>query len=344
MPGAVAAGELQRHAPRPRRHHAPDDYVRELANPVKRMEIFEEMGERRRRAHGDRRAPAGDQRRQLAALDRGHDAARQGDPRVRRGQLYPLLDDCCAGSAAARCSTGSARSSPCTQWSDRPIVASLSRGKVKRATKAASGGSTSRKLAHIRQTGVRRSRSRDRRPRDVIRSTCSTAHVPPRRDPGREAPALDVQPPGRRLLGRAADAALLQGVEVQDAARAAEPPALRQVRRRHPVAEEGEGWTEPSARGWRTALKNWRAGDSYIVHPTGGKLSIVGATGKISGSMASSGCARTTSPSRRLPHADDGARLDRDRRARIGRDVLRPDGRHRPGRLRRARERSSTTA
>jgi hypothetical protein len=162
--------------------------------------------------------------------------------------IYPLFDDCSAGSPAARCSTGSAASSRSSSGATRRSSRRSRAGRSSERRSAASAGSTCRSSRTSARPRSRRSRSA--RPATSRRrsSTSTTA----RRSGGprsrREGAALDVQPAGRRLLGRAADAALLQGVDVQDAARAAERPAFDRFGVGVPVAEEPKGGFTPLER------------------------------------------------------------------------------------------------
>jgi hypothetical protein len=198
----------------------PDDYVDKLRNPITRMQIFEEMG------NDDAVHTGVDARRQeicaanwsLTTEDKSTSATQILE--YCEDTVYPFLDDILRLLGGGAMQYGFGALEPVLQWSNAPIVSSISRGRTTRATRTGGGERIYlRKLAHIRQPGVwtftiagpKDPTARCRAICSRCASTYSTASrstsatFPPRR------PALVVQQAGRRLLGRAADAALLQG-------------------------------------------------------------------------------------------------------------------------------------
>jgi hypothetical protein len=264
----------------------PDDYVRELANPVKRMEIFEEMG------NDDAVHTAIDARRQeINAANwqlSTEDTSTLGREILEfvEDNLYPMLDDMLRWLGGGALHYGFGALEPVYQWSDRPIVAALSRGKVKRATKSGERRIYLAKLAHIRQTAVATFKISETGDLNTIQQHTFTG-----------SRFRQVEIPAEKTL--------LWTYNRQGDDYWGVPPTrhcykawkfktqLERLNLLHfdkfgvgiPVGEAGEGWTQAEYNTLATALQNYRSGaNSYIVHPTGGKVSVLTATGEISGS------------------------------------------------------------
>jgi hypothetical protein len=133
----------------------PDDYVFELANPVRRMEIFEEMGQ------GDDAVHTGIAARRQEILAANWQLSTEGTAANKteilefvEDNIYPILDDVLRWLGGGALQYGVGVMEPVYQWSTAPIVASISRGKVKRAVRRGDEKIYVRKLAHIRQTGI----------------------------------------------------------------------------------------------------------------------------------------------------------------------------------------------
>jgi hypothetical protein len=267
----------------------PDDYQRDMADPSAAWRSSRRCALGSRGARRDRRAPAGDQRRQLGPLERGQDgrSARRSSSSSRT-TCTRCSTTCCAGSAAARCSTGSPRIEPVYAVGRSPrSPARSSRGKIRRPTKSSDA-------RHLPAEARAHPAAGDRDVQDLRAPATSRRgavrlqrpELSPRRDPRREAAALDVRPAGRRSLGRAADAELLQGVADQVADREAEPDAHRPLRRRAAGVEEGEGWTQADRDRLAAFMATWRSsGRNYLMHPAGGKITVVSDDGKTTMSM-----------------------------------------------------------
>lgn len=135
---------------------SPDEYVRELMDPQKRMELFEEMHQ-----SDDAVYTAIEARRQeinaanwLLASD-SDDARAVEILEFCEDNIYPLIDELLRLLGGGGITYGFTSIEPVFSWSDSAYVAAIARGKVKRATKKSGDRRIYlRKLAHIRQTSA----------------------------------------------------------------------------------------------------------------------------------------------------------------------------------------------
>lgn len=269
----------------------PDDYVRELADPIRRMEIFEEMGQGDDAVH-----TAIDARRQEICAANWQLATEDMTPagteilEFVEDNLYPVLDDMLRLLGGGALQYGFGAIEPVYQWSDRPIASSLARGKIKRATRVGDRRIYVRKLAHIRQTGVQTFLIAG--PNDTTGALAGDLL-------GIRQHVYDGVT--FRVREIAAEKTLLWSYNKQGDDNWGVPPARHcykawkfktQIERLNllhidkfgvgtPVAEEGEGWGEPERQRLASYLASWRSGSAnYILHPAGGSITIVGDDGK----------------------------------------------------------------
>jgi hypothetical protein len=133
----------------------PDDYVRDLADPINRMRIFEEMGQGDDAVHcgiSARRQEICAANWKLATEDKGARAIEILE--FVEDNIYPLIDDLLRWLGGGAMQYGFGVIEPVLQWSDSAIVSAISRGRIKRPTRRGERRIYLRKLAHIRQTGV----------------------------------------------------------------------------------------------------------------------------------------------------------------------------------------------
>lgn len=265
----------------------PDEYVRDLAEPLRRMATFEEMG------NSDDAVRNGiDSRRQEMNAANWTLASEDKTPRGQEilefveDNLYPHLDDLIRWLAGGALQYGVGCVEPVFTWSDSPPVASIARGKLTRATKAGARRIWLAKLAHLRQRSI------------------ETFQIAPTGDLEQVwqyvyngVQFARVKVPAEKLLVWTYNR---QGDDYWGM-----PPARHcykawtfkvQIERLNilsfdrfgvgtPVAEAGEGWTATEYAVLEKFLKNFRAGDSsYLVHPNGGAISIVSGDGKMTAS------------------------------------------------------------
>jgi hypothetical protein len=133
----------------------PDDYTREMADPVRRMQIFEEM-----RASDSAVAGAIDARRQeinaanwvLTTEDKS-DLGTQILEFV-EDNLYPVLDDIIRWVAGGGIQYGFGCVEPVYAWRDAPKAGVIGRGKIRRPARSQMRGIYLEKIAHLRQASI----------------------------------------------------------------------------------------------------------------------------------------------------------------------------------------------
>jgi hypothetical protein len=274
----------------------PDDYAPKMANPVTRMETFEEMGQaddQVRTALTARRQEISSANWQLST--QSTDATAVEILEFVEDNIYPLIDQLLRQLSGAL-QYGFAALEPVYQWSDRPPVSSVTRGKVNRAAKSGAGDRIwLRKLAHIRQTSVYTFK--------IAGPNDTTGRLPG------DLITLDQQAfDGLSFRQRKipAEKLLLYVYEKQGDDYWGVPPLRQcfkawtyktQIEKLNilhldkfgvgtPVLEEGEGWGEADRNRAATMLMNWRSGArNFITFGKGGHIEIVSDEGKMSMSM-----------------------------------------------------------
>ena len=262
----------------------PDEYVRELADPIKRMEIFEEM-----RASDDAVQTAVEARRQEINAANWMLASEDETPlgieilEFCEDNIYPLLDDLLRILGGGAITYGFAAIEPVFAWADEPFVAQISRGRLRRATRAGADRRIYlRKLAHIRQTSVMSFRISDTGDLESLLQHCYN---------GKQFRQIDI--PAQKLL--------LWVYDKQGDDHWGVPPSRHcykawkfktQIERLNllhidkfgvgtPVVEAGEGWTETERREVAGYVENWRSGaTNFLMHPSGGSVDIKSDTGQ----------------------------------------------------------------
>jgi hypothetical protein len=271
----------------------PDDYVRELADPIRRMEIFEEMG-------NDDAVQTGilARRQEICAANWQLSTEAKGDTEIlefTEDNVYPVLDSILRLLGAGGMQYGFGALETVLQWSDRPIVSSITRGKVARATRNGEQRIYIRKLAHLRQTSV------------------NAFKIAGPNDPNGQLPGdlISIQQhpfDGVTFRQRSvpADKVLLWSYNKQGDDYFGMPPTRAcykawkfksQIERLNllhldkfavgtPIAEEGEAWGPAERKRLGEFLSAWRSGaHNYIIHPAGGSITIQSDDGKTTLSM-----------------------------------------------------------
>lgn len=268
----------------------PDDYVRELADPVKRMELFEEMGQ------GDDAVHVGiSARRQEICAANWKLATEDTTPRGTEilefveDNIYPFLDDLLRWLGGGAMQYGFGAIEPVFQWSDAATVSAITRGKVKRPTRRGERRIYLRKLAHIRQTAIQSF---------VIAGPDSPGELAGDLQEVRQH-CFDGKTYRERRIP--AEKLLLWTYDRQGDDHFGVPPArhcykawkfktqMERLNLLHidkfgvgtVVVEAGEGWTAAENSLMAAAVAAWRSGTAnFILHPTGGSISIVSDEGK----------------------------------------------------------------
>lgn len=274
----------------------PDDYVDRMRNPITRMEVFEEMG------NDDAVHTGIDARRQeICAANWSLTTEDKSDLGTQileytEDTIYPFLDDILRLLGGGAMQYGFGALEPVLQWSNAPIVSSISRGRTTRATRS---GDTERiylrKLAHIRQPGVWSfmiAGSKDPSgalPGDLlkIRQYVFDGVSFDQRDIPAEKSLLWVyNKQGDDHWGVPPTRHCYKGYTFKQQIERLNLLHLDKFAVGTPIAEEGEAWGPAERTRLATFLKDWRSGaHNYIIHPAGGSITIAGDDGKTTMSM-----------------------------------------------------------
>lgn len=266
----------------------PDDYARDMMQPTRRMEIFEEMG------NDQAVATAIDSRRQEInaanwALSTASEAPNaQEILEFVEDNLYPVLDDLIRWLGGGALQYGFGAVEPVYQWADRPVADVISRGKVNRPTKTDRGRRLYlAKIAHLRQRSV------------------DTFKISPTGDL-ESAVQYSFNGQTFRRVEIPAEKLLLWTYNRQGDDYWGVPPARHcfkgwsfksQVEKLNllhldrfgvglPVVEEGEGWNQVERDRMAAFLASWRSGGgNFLMHPAGGAIQVVSDDGKTTLSM-----------------------------------------------------------
>jgi hypothetical protein len=274
----------------------PDDYVRELANPVTRMELFEEMGNDDAVQTGilARRQEICAANWQLSTEDTS-DLGRE-ILEFTEDNLYPFLDDILRLLGGGAMQYGFGALEPVYQWSDRAIVSSIARGrKVKRATRGGQRRIYIRKVAHLRQTGVETFKIAG--PNDaagdlagdlqaILQHVYDGVSFKQRTVPAEKTLLWVYNKQGDDYFGTPPTRACYKAWKIK--------AQIEKLNLLHhdkfavgmPIAEEGPAWTQDDRNRLAAFLKAYRAGsENFIMHPAGGSITIASDDGKTSLSM-----------------------------------------------------------
>lgn len=263
----------------------PDEYVAQIRDPVKRMEVFDQMGQ------GDDAIGAAVQTRigMLKAANWTLAASDDSPESIQRlefieDNLYPLLDQL-LGMLGEAIQYGFAAVEPIVNWADRAPRRNIARGTIVRPTRQAGRMLYLQELVHIRQR--------------TVRSFLLDAggHVTALRQwaysgVGYGAQAIDVP----------AASVILHTVGKRGDDFWGNPPTRRaykpwtfknQLERLNlvgaerfgvgiPVAEAGENWKSDDYAKLATFLEGFQSNNNtYLVHPAGGKINILTANGQL---------------------------------------------------------------
>ena len=266
----------------------PDDYVREMSDPLRRMEIFEEM-----RSSDDAVHTAIDSRRQeINAANwvlTTEDKTPVGTQILEfvEDNLYPVLDDVLRWLGGGGIQYGFAAIEPVYTWADRPVAGTITRGKIKRPTRSSARGLYLAKVAHLRQPAVTTFKITSNGDLEAVVQYAFDGNT-----------FRHVEIPPEKLL--------LWTYDRQGDDRWGVPPTrhcykawtfkqqIEKLNLLHidrfgvglPVVEEGEGWGASERTTLAAFMKSWRSsGQNYLMHPNGGKITVVSDDGKTTMSM-----------------------------------------------------------
>jgi hypothetical protein len=274
----------------------PDDYVRELANPITRMEQFEEMGNDDAVQTGilARRQEICAANWQLSTEDTS-DLGREILEFV-EDNIYPVLDRILRLLGGGAMQYGFGALEPVYQWSDRAIVSSITRGrKVKRATGGGERRIYIRKVAHLRQTGVETFKIAGPAEtngdlagdlQSILQHVYDGVSFKQRTVPAEKTLLWVYNQQGDDYFGTPPTRACYKAWKIKS--------QIEKLNLLHhdkfavgmPIAEEGPAWTADDRTRLAAFLRAYRSGDeNFIMHPAGGTITIASDDGKTSLSM-----------------------------------------------------------
>lgn len=263
----------------------PDEYVVDLRNPLKRIQVFEEMG-----ASDDAVHTAIDSRRQMINAANWTLATEDKTPNGQEilqfveDNLYPHLDKLLRLLGGGALQYGFGAVEPVFQWANSPIVASISRGKIVRATsKAGPRRIYLAKIAHLRQRSVETfniSETGDLR--EVWQYVYNGVRFARVKIPAEKLLIWTYNQQGDDNWGLPPTRHVYKAWTFKTQLERLNILSFDRFGTGIPVAEEGEGWSEAERTRLASFLKAFRSGDgSFVIHPQGGKISILSATGQI---------------------------------------------------------------
>jgi hypothetical protein len=266
----------------------PDEYQRDLSEPIRRIQIFEEM-----RSSDDAVATAIDARRQEINAANWMLSTEDKTPggteilEFCEDNIYPLIDAALRWLGGGALQYGFGCLEPVYAWADSAPRGTILRGKLRRASKSARRGLYLTKFAHLRQHSIQTFRVNETGDLDKVVQWVYT---------GTSLKQNEIA--GSKLL--------LWTYDQQGDDRWGVPPArhcykawtfkqqIEKLNLLHidrfgvgmPVVEEGEGWGAPERARMAAFLKGWRSGGgNFIMHPSGGAVTVVSDDGKTAMSM-----------------------------------------------------------
>lgn len=262
----------------------PDDYVPEMADPVRRMSAFEEM-----RFSDDGIHAAIAAREHMIAASNWMVTSAADDPKsveikqFVEDNLYPFLDDI-LNKLAGALQYGFGSIEPVYAWSDSPARKSYIVGGVqKTAQKFTDRRIVLNKIAHPRQRTVFTFRLNGTGDIVAIEQygwdgfTFRRNLIPPHKlvmwTYKRQGDDYWGVPPTRHAYKAWTFKKQLEAVNLLGADRFGAGT---------PVGEAGPGWTDADYGKLETYLKTWRvAEESYLIHPAGGKITLMSGDGSM---------------------------------------------------------------
>lgn len=261
----------------------PDDYVGELSEPTRRMATFEEM-----RFSDDAVHAALSAREQMLSAANWMLSSGEGGGSSQEilefveDNLFPHLERILRLLAGAL-HYGFAAIEPVFEWADAPTKRSFIRGLVSRGTRENGRRIYLRKVAHPRQRTIYTFRTSELGDLEAVEQYVWTGFgfrrvsIPPEKliifTYNQQGDDRWGVPPTRHIYKAWTFKNQIERLNVLHIDRFGVGT---------PVAEAGPGWTDNDYQKMEEYLKTWRAGEeNYLVHPSGGKISIVSDAGQM---------------------------------------------------------------
>lgn len=269
--------------PRFRSETKPDEYVRDLADPVKRMETFDEM-----RSSDEAINTAIASREQMIGSSNWLLSSPDDTPKAKEilefceDNIYPVLGQLLRHLSGAL-QYGFGACEKVFEYSDRPFARNIVRGKVRRTTKITGRKIYLRKLAHIRQRTIYSFIVPPTGDLESLRqfvyngATFLKTDIPSDKvllwTMNRRGDDYWGYPPTRNCYRAWKFKQQLEKINLLGVDRFGVGT---------PVAEEGEGWTEPDRKRLHDFMAAWRSGqNTFLAHPSGGKVTIQSPQGSV---------------------------------------------------------------
>jgi hypothetical protein len=263
----------------------PDEYVRDLQDPVKRMEIFDEM-----RSSDEAINTAISAREQMIGSSNWLLSSTDDTPRGKEilefceDNIYPVLPELLRHLAGA-IQYGFGACEKVFEYADRPFARNIVRGKIRRATKSIGRRIYLRKLAHIRQRTIYSFIVPPTGDLEFLRQyvysgTGQIAFL--KTDIPREKVLLwSFNRRGDDYWGYPPTRNCYRAWKFKQQLEKLNLLGVDRFGVGTPIAEEGEGWTQPDRDRLHQFLTAWRSGqNTFLAHPFGGKITIASAEGQ----------------------------------------------------------------
>lgn len=265
----------------------PDDYVSELANPVRRMEVFEEM-----RSSDEAFETALSAREKLITSANWQLATAGDTPReveikeFCEDNLYPLLDDILLQLSGAL-QYGVGLFEPVFAYADAPPVRNISRGKISRSARQFGRLLYLTKIARIRQRTIWTFQISETGDLQLVRQYVYSGSGLARRDiPGPKLIRWTYRQQGDDYWGRPPMRSLYKAWKFRSQLERLNMLGTDRFGVGVPVGVAGESWSDADIQKFFRYLAAWRAGENAgLVIPAGGTLSIEGGDGKVLSSI-----------------------------------------------------------
>jgi hypothetical protein len=262
----------------------PDDYVTELADPIRRMEIFEEMRASDEAVHTAiaTRIALGMQANWLLSAPSDDDASRQILEFV-EDNLYPVIDTLLRQLLEA-VQYGVGVVEPVYAWADRPFTRQVRRGKIARSTIADRGRRIYlKKIASIRQRTIQSFLvTLEGELRGIRQHVFTGAQFRVVDIPAEKLLIWTVDRRGDDYWGQPPTRFVYKAWTFKNQIERLNLLGLDRFGVGTPVAVAGEGWSDAEYVRLERYLATWRAGQgSYLITPFGGTVDIKGGQGAL---------------------------------------------------------------
>lgn len=259
----------------------PDEYVRDLQDPVKRMEIFDEM-----RSSDEAINTAISSREQMIGSSNWLLGAPDDSPRSKEilefceDNIYPVLGKLLRDMAGA-IQYGFSAVEKVFEYSDRPFARNIVRGKIRRPTKSIGRRIYLRKLAHIRQRTIYSFIVPPTGDLESLRQFVFTGQGFAKTDiPAEKILLWSFNRRGDDYWGYPPTRNCYRAWKFKQQLEKLNLLGVDRFGVGTPIAEEGEGWTQPDRDRLHQFLSAWRSGqNTFLAHPFGGKITIASAEG-----------------------------------------------------------------